>query len=222
MKSDEFIREVDEELQQEKLAELWKRYGNLVLAVLVVFVGGTAAWVGWQHWTVRQNEAEAARFIAAASIMEPPPPAEAARALQSFAADASPGFRALALLKAAAANATAEERAAAVTDLEKVALDPKADPLLRDAARIMALGQQLDSIDAGKAVDELKPLAVAGAPWRHYARQLLAAAYLKGGNKAEAKVVLEQIIGDGEAPPTAQRRAKELLDSLDESRGAPS
>lgn len=221
MKSDEFIREVDEELQQEKLAELWKRYGNLVAAVVLVVVGGTAGYVAWQNWSKSQREAEAARYLRAAAIGQSLPPAETAKALESFAATATDGFRTVARMKAADASLTSGDKAAAVAALEKVGADGSADPLLREAAKIMAIGQQLGTLDPAAAIAALEPHAAAGAPWRHYARQLLAAAHLQKGDKAAARKVLEQLTSDGEAPLSAQKRAQELIDSFDDSRGAP-
>ena len=65
MKSEEFIREVDEELRRDRIAMLWRRYGSVVLAVAVLIVLGTAGKVGWDQWRHRQGAAEAMRFVAA-------------------------------------------------------------------------------------------------------------------------------------------------------------
>lgn len=43
--------------EQEQLAELkhfWQRWGNLISWVLVLLLGGYAAWTGWQTWSHRQ------------------------------------------------------------------------------------------------------------------------------------------------------------------------
>jgi predicted negative regulator of RcsB-dependent stress response len=43
--------------EQEQLAELkhfWKTYGNLISWVLMVILGGYAAWNGWQYWERNQ------------------------------------------------------------------------------------------------------------------------------------------------------------------------
>ncbi|MCX7328920.1 MAG: tetratricopeptide repeat protein, partial [Hyphomicrobiales bacterium] len=52
--SDNFLREIDEEVRRDKAADLWKKYGNLIivlLALLVVAVGG------WRFWQYRQEQA---------------------------------------------------------------------------------------------------------------------------------------------------------------------
>ena len=34
MKSEEFIREIDEDLRREKMAQLWRRYGGVILGAI--------------------------------------------------------------------------------------------------------------------------------------------------------------------------------------------
>ena len=46
MSDDSFIREVNEELRQDQLHNLWKRYGALAIAAAVVVVLAAAAWQG--------------------------------------------------------------------------------------------------------------------------------------------------------------------------------
>lgn len=213
MKSDEFIREVDEELQREKLAELAKRYGWIAVTAAVGLVLATAAWVGWQRWDEHRRNAEAERFASVEGLVAPAGP-ETVSALLDFAREASPGFAALARLRAAG---RAEDERAALEALDAVAADPKADPLLKDAARLMAAARRLDRDDPATLARSLEPLASDGAPWRHVARQLLAAAQLKAGAREDAIVSLRRIVEDAEAPATLRNRAAELLDAL----GAP-
>lgn len=213
MKPDEFIREVDEELQREKLTELGKRYGWIALAAAVGVVLATAGWVGWQRWQEHRRLAEAERFALAETQAGSGGP-EAVGALLDFARGASPGFAALARLQAAA---RAEDDKVALEALEAVAADPGSDPLLRDAALLMAASRRLGGGDPLALARSLEPLAVDGGPWRHVARQLLAAAQLEAGAREQAIASLRRIVEDGEAPFALRSRAVELLDAL----GAP-
>lgn len=50
--------------EQEQLAELkhfWKTYGNLISWLLIVVLGGYAAWNGWQYW--QRNQAAKASAL---------------------------------------------------------------------------------------------------------------------------------------------------------------
>ena len=86
MKSDEFIREVDEELRRDRFATLWRRYGAMVLGAAILIVAATAAKVGWDHWTQQVRAAEATRFAAAQRVLLAGDHAEAATQFAALAA----------------------------------------------------------------------------------------------------------------------------------------
>ena len=46
----DIFREVDEEVRREQLKKLWDRYGNFVIAALILVVVGVAAWRGYAWW----------------------------------------------------------------------------------------------------------------------------------------------------------------------------
>lgn len=217
MKSDEFIREVDEELQREKLGDLWKRYGGLVVGAAVAVVLATAGWVGWQRWQENRRAQEAASFAERELVARSGSPTEAAAGLLDFAQDASPGFAAVARLHAAALAGRGKDEAGALAALDAVAADASADPLLRDAARLLAASRRLEVEDPRALVASLEPLAADGAPWRHAARELLAAAQLRAGARQDAVATLHRLVEDAEAPASLRGRAAELLEAL----GAP-
>ena len=58
--SDEFIREVDEAVRQDRWLTLWKHYGNYVVAAAAVVVIVVAGGVGWQAWQESQRQEVAA------------------------------------------------------------------------------------------------------------------------------------------------------------------
>jgi hypothetical protein len=51
MSDDSFIREVNEEMRQDQARLLWDRYGPAALALAVLVVLATAAFVGYEYWT---------------------------------------------------------------------------------------------------------------------------------------------------------------------------
>ncbi|MEM1378619.1 MAG: tetratricopeptide repeat protein, partial [Pseudomonadota bacterium] len=63
MSDDSFIREVQEELRQDKLKEFWSKYGVAIVGGAIAIALGTAAWVGWQSYTTSQANASGDRFL---------------------------------------------------------------------------------------------------------------------------------------------------------------
>lgn len=214
MKSDEFIREVDEDLQRDKLKSLWDRFGNLVIAAAVLLVAGVAGYEGWKAWDRSQRHDEATRFATFEADLAAQRWEQAAEGLDGFAASATPGYAALARLREAAAQEGANDPAAAAAALDRLAGDAAADPLLRDLATLLSVSAQLDNGDAQTLRGRLLPLAETGRPWRATARELLALLAIRTGETEQARNTLDELAKDGGLPSAQQQRIESLRQSL--------
>ncbi len=213
---DAFAREVDEELREDRLKAIWRRYGLLIVGGAVALVLATAASVGWNAWQENRRIADADAFdVALRSSAEPVPAAEE---LEGMAADANTGYRAIGRLTAAQLYDAAGNLDAARDALATLAADGQVPDLYRDLARLLDVAAGLDAMSPDAALADLQPLAADGAPWRHSARELIAAAQLEAGDTAAAATTLEALAADGTAPPGLRARASELVAALS---GAP-
>ncbi len=220
MKSDEFIREVNEDLQRDRLAGLWRRYGAAVVVAAVALVLGTAASVGWQGWQESRRAAEADRFAQAVEGIERDPAAAAGR-LASFAGEAHTGYRAVARLREAEARAAANDGPGAVAALEALAGNGEVDPLFRDLGAILAVGREIDGGDPAALKARLEPLAAPGQPFRFTARELLAMVALRSGDAEGARRMLAELRRESGLPEAQERRVGELLAALGGEPAAP-
>ena len=64
----DIFREIDEELQQDRAAKLWQRYGGWVLAVAVGVVLAVAGNVFWTRYTADRQAGRGDRYEAAAPL----------------------------------------------------------------------------------------------------------------------------------------------------------
>jgi hypothetical protein len=214
VKSEEFIREVDEELQREQLAKLWRRYGGVVVGLALLVVVGTAAKVGWDHWQERERAAEALRFATAEQALAGARPAEAAEAFAALAADGKTGYAALARLKEAEAKLAQKDEAGAEAALAQLGRDAADDPILRDLGTLLAVSRTVDTADPAELTRQLEPLAASDGPWRHRARELLAVTAIRAGDLDKARKLLEELSREVGVPATQQNRAQELLQAI--------
>lgn len=208
---DEFIREVDEAVRQDRWLELWRRYGSYVVGAALAVVLGTAVGVGWRAWQQQQKVEEARRYAAAQQLLRQDRPAEAASAFAALAEEADSGYGVLARLRAAEAQAQAGDRAAASVVLDRLASDAETAPVYRSLAELLAAQQQLAAGQAPPSPAELEALAGAEGPWRHSALELRALAQMQSGDTVAARQTLDDLLADPLTPPDLARRAAELL-----------
>ena len=197
---DVLLREVDEDLAQDRQLAAFKKYGPYV-AVLAVLALALVAFL-----QVRKARAAAAREEAATAYAFALGEEADADALFGYAGTVpSDGYRALALMRGAGTAARAGERVQAITAYERVYADESLPAALRDLARVRAGYLALE--DGGGAADGIVAgvMTEAFAP---YAREIEGLSALSRGDYASAAATLEAA-GDAEGPVAA--RADSLL-----------
>lgn len=214
MKSDEFIREVDEDLLRDRWMTLWRRYGRLLIGAAVLLVVGVAADQAWNAWRQSQIDAEAVRYNEAQAPLGNEQWKEAASALEGFAGTADPGYATLARLQQATALERGGDRSAAVAALDAIVADQKSDVLLRDLSSLYAAQLQLDTGSPADLRARLVPLAEAGRPWRNSAREMLALVAIRAGETQQANEILTALADDADVTPAQKQRANVLRESL--------
>ncbi|WP_185961582.1 tetratricopeptide repeat protein [Telmatospirillum sp. J64-1] len=207
---DLLLQEVEEDLRREQYQRLWKQYGGYIIAAVSLVVLIVAGYQGWRGYEARQSQADAARYAAAAALIQQDRPLEAAAAMQELADDAGSGYGVLARLRAAALLARSGETEQAAQAYEAVALNTSAAPPYRDLATIMAASLRLETAEPGQLEPSLRPLADGTGPWRHSATELLALLALRQGNQAQAAELYGRLAADVATPQALRARAGEM------------
>jgi hypothetical protein len=212
--SDEFIREVDEAVRQDRWLKLWKRYGTYIIAAALAVVVGSAAGVGWRTWQDHQRQAEAERYMAAIELLRQERPAEAAAALGALARESSSGYAVLARLQAAQALGEAGDTAGKLNVLGELREDSRTATLYRDLGDLLAAQEEFAAAGSDNLSSQLERLTAADNPWRYSALELSALAQLRAGETESARATLALLAEDPRTPPNLGRRAAELLSAL--------
>lgn len=206
----DIFREVDEEVRRDRALEFWKKYQTLFIVLAVVIVAAAGGWRFYQERQRAESEAAGSRYEAALQLARENKTSEADEAFQSIIKQGPAGYALLARFRAAA-DATASDKAKAVSIYDSLAQDPKLAGPLQDVARIRAALLRLDEADQKEIERRLTPLAQPGAPFRNSARELLAVAALKREAYQAAGRYLDSIVVDAEAPQGVRQRAEALL-----------
>ena len=206
----DFINEVEEELRKDEYNRLLKRYGPLIVAIIVAIVAG-AGFLEFRKYTKdKAARATSASYVTASNKASE---GQADVALQEFLeiADKAPaGYSGLSLVRAATLKLEAGERNEAVKLLDKAATTfeaPRHIQLAQIKAAYILAGEGAYSDVLSRA----SSLSAKDAPYEFLARELTGFAALQSGDRATAREqygYLESIPG---VPATIKERAKQAL-----------
>ena len=206
----DFIREVNEEVRQERIRLFLERYWGWLVAVLVLVLAGVGAWKTYEYVTTQKAQGLSGRYLAAVDEANAGKGAEADAALAGIAQDGTPGYRLLARFRLAADQGRGDPAAGAKA-FDGLAADPAVDPALQNLARLRAALLLVDTAPFAELKNRLDPLADANNSLRGPARELLALAALKAGRGEDATRALSAIGADPTSPGPLRQRAQALL-----------
>ncbi len=204
-----FELEVDEELQQERLAEFWKKYSWViyggVTAVLLITAG--AEWYRAHQKKVRLSESDS--FEQASLLMHEGKNEEALKAFEVLSKSGKTGYRVLALMNLADIQMNLGQSEDAIKTMKTI-LDTtdKSDPLYL-VTSLSYVGKQVDSSNADELLKVLEP-ALQNEAFQGLATELAVPLLIKQGKKAEANVLIQKAISN----PMTSDGSKARLNAL--------
>ena len=206
----DFISEVEEELRKDDYNKFLRRYGPLIVGLLV----GVVALTGFMEWrkasTERTARAAANSYLAADSLLQDGD-TDGARASFLALADVAPdGYAGLSLMRAAviAGEAGNAQEAVRLYDLaaDRLSIDRHRDLARLKAAYVLANEGQWSDVRQRAA-----SLAEQGAPFEYLARELQASAELAAGDTDAARAGFRYLDTVPGVPDTIARRAEQAL-----------
>ena len=217
--TDSFIEEVSEEVRRDRMFDLFRRFGWIAVAAVLLLVGG-AAWNEWSR-SKQQTKAEAlGDAVVAALQLEDA--AQRAVALQDIQSQTADGQAIVQLLSAA--ELAADNRASdALTQLAAVRDNDEVQSIYRQIAAFKFLvisnsGSSVEDRQSG-----LEALISSGSALRVLAEEQLALLDIELGNEADTVVRLQRLLEDSEITSGVRRRVMQLITSLGATPGeAPS
>ena len=204
--SDSFIQEVSEEIRQDRMFKLWKRYAPYVISAIILVVGAAAVWNWMEHRAVLEARETGGAFIAAefASV-------EAQDALLEEVDDEAEVVAALRLAASLLAN---DQEARAAEVYREVAGREEIAPAYRHLAVLNAVKLAADDAASDELISELEPLVEPGAPYRPLALELRGVLRLGAGDVAAAHEDFEAAIAAPAATAETRRRVNGILAAL--------
>lgn len=204
---DQVLREIDEDLRNERLRKFWKQYRTPILIGVALLIAITAGSSIWQDYQSRRAGEAMVKLDAAIQQLQK---GDASAAVGNFAKlgkESNGELRDMSLLWQARAEAQANQADAAVRTLSTLASKPAGKDLVwRDMACLRLMAANADTPKACAAPSN-SPLKSQRLEWH-------AALLWQQGKQDEASVLLRTIVDDEATPPSQRERAKRLMRAL--------
>jgi hypothetical protein len=181
-----FLREVDEEYRRDQAMHIFRRYGRWIIGAIVVALIALAGWLYWQHHSQAEAGKQGEEYDAAMRLVEQGQVDKAVPALDKIATSGGEGYAAMARIAQGNLLLQKNDAKGAAAKFAEVANNAGLEQPYRDLALVRQTVAEYDSLKPQVVIDRLKGLTNPNSPWLGTAGELVAAAYLKAGNKAEA------------------------------------
>lgn len=218
MSNDIFIREVNEELRQERVRALWLRYGTIAVAVAVLIVLSVGGYVLWQRHQRGLEAANGDQLVSATTLLEEGKTAEARAILDTLAQSGVASYPALARLRLAELDIAADP-AKAVAAFDAIAGDASISQPLRDMAALRAAYVLVDNGTIADVRARAERLTSEGEALRYGAREAIGLAAWKAGEVQTARDLFTQLQEDLGTPGGIKRRAALMVELIEADQG---
>tara|TARA_Y100000589_G_scaffold292662_1_gene296969 strand:- start:1018 stop:1662 length:645 start_codon:yes stop_codon:yes gene_type:complete len=210
--TDEFIREVDEDIKQEKTEKLWKKFLPYIISVSLGIVFSTTGYVAWDNFSKNNRQQLGDDFTAAVELAKEEDIDAALQALDRIVDKGSDGYVTLSKMKQASLmieSGMLEEGLEIYKDLERNAVDQS----FRDIATILFVLNSMDSESPELLIKKIEPLEDSKI-WKSSALELKAFIFLKNGQIKNAIETFESISSMPSTPSSLSNRSRNMLDLL--------
>lgn len=219
-----FLREVDEEYRRSQVLGIWQRYGKLIIGAVVVALAAFAGFLFWQHQTDSAAGKRGEQYDAALREVEQNQLDKAGPEFAKLAAKGGDGFAAMSTIVEGNLALQKKDAKGAAAKFASVANNSSYAKTFRDYALLRQTVAEYDALKPEVVVSRLQGLAKPESAWFGSAGEMVAAAQIKLGKRAEAGQLLQKIAQGGDnVPETTRQRAVQLasvlgIDVLDQSK----
>ena len=210
--SEEFVREVDEDIKEEERIKLWKKVFPYVVSVSLGIIIFTSGYVFWNNYTESLNQQLGDDFTAAVQLANEEDLDASILALNRIVDEGSDGYVTLAKMKKASLLIQRGELKLGLNiylDLERNAVDQS----FRDIASILYVLNSMDTEDPQALLEKINKLE-SSQIWRSSALEMKAFLKLKQNKVEESRKIFEEILNLPSTPSSLATRAKNMVDYL--------
>lgn len=208
-------REVEEELQKERLLNFWKKYKTILIGSvigIILLTAGTEVYRSW-HQKVRLNESD--EFEKAILLNHKGEEVEALRQLEQLSINARTGYKHLAQMRIAGIYLNSNQKEKGLQALKKLIDNSQTPTGLKSIAILSYVGNQIGTADAPILEKELAPLLAQKNAYYASAVELQAVLLLSQNKQPDAVRLVKEALTQPNLNQDMQKRLNELLSVIE-------
>ena len=209
-----FVREVDENLRRDQMADMATSYGKWIIAAVILFLAAVGGYLYWQHRQEAQAIAGSEELSAALDKIASGNVKGAQAEMVPLSDSSSDVIRASAILGQAAMALRQNDRKSAIGLYKQVAADGSLPQAYRDLATVRGTMTEYDSLKPDEVIARLTPLAQPGNAFFGSAGEMTGMALLAKGDRNGAGQMFAKMAADKQVPESIRSRAVQIAGSL--------
>lgn len=216
-KEDAFIMEVNEELKNEKLKQIWEKYGLMIIAVVTITLTAAISFETIKSWYNKKFQDISDTYSVATVLQEQEKYDESIAVLKSVEEKASDHIYAQ-LVKFQEANILLEQNKPeeAIKILQEIISNEDTDKSLREVAIIKMASYKLENASFEDIETLLNAMIKENGNWTVISQEILAMSAIKHKKLDKAKELYANILANPETPENLKARAQDMLLLLNE------
>ncbi len=214
---DAFIREIDEELKNEKLKKIWDKYGLFIIIFVVLAVSAAVSFETFKAWNEKRNQEFSDTYAYALNLQNQGRYAEAMEVLDKLQKSKKAVYSDIAEIQMANIMMEQNKVEEAIAILENVVSDKDFNPQMKQIATIKLASYKLDYAPSEEIQSMLAPLVRENGVWTNIAKEMLAMLAVRDGDLDRAKTLYQEISVAANTPETLKARAQDMLNVIEET-----
>lgn len=208
----DIFQEVEEDVRRERYEQLWKKYGNHVIAAAAMLVLAVGGYQAWSAYDTNQRQQVSDRYQNAQAVAATGKAPDAEAQFSELSQSGYSGYATLSKFNLVGTYLAQNKRDQAVALLRELTDYP--DDGVSSVARLRLAWLEADARPRAELQTILEPLTGADNPWRFAAAEVLAYAELRGGSRVQAEADYLRLSQEAEASPGLRDRSAAILQYL--------
>ena len=190
---DVLIEEVSEDLHNEQILNMWKKYKYLIVGSVILMIASLAVVEGYFSWQrkVRLSESD---IYEQAAVLNAQGKTEAALAKNDSLKNGRTGYRYLAQMRRAGILFDEGKDAEALAILNQLRQDKKVPEVLRASAALGYVSHQIETGNVQELQAVLNPYMTVGNQWYGTAVEMSVLLLIREGQTEKAEKMLEEAL----------------------------